>query len=587
MRLSIGLLAGFMLIFGSLNTILTKLQVGFGGIITSSPIPSPSPTHSDHSLPPPSTHTQQQDTTVVGTDSHGKPIYFKHPAIQTAFMFMGESLCLVIYLVRRWLPNEAKVASTTEPHQLAESDRNVKKASFLFIIPALCDTLATTLLNLGLFYTYASAFQMLRGTMVIFAGFFTVVILKRSLFSHQWTGILLITVGSALVGAASVLMDINKGNITIHNNKTSPQLPSNPLLGNALVVLAQVFQAIQFIVEEKFLVKYHTPVLLAIGSEGIWGLLVVSLSLFVVRIPGGADGGRMDDLHQAVIEIRGNSTLQWSAAGSVLSIAVFNFFGVTVTKRLSGSARATIDACRTLMVWLVALQLGWEKFHFLSMVGFIVLLSGTSVYNEILKTRFTTSRRSHSGGHHHHRHRQEDDNEDASLPLLLNEDDDDNQQYDIESNKNNRATAPRVAFNDDHDIINPSSSDRNNGGGVGAGDGAGPSSSRRQQHQQKKKTVTLIQSNNRRSPYNKRQQQQEEYTMARSVTILPQALSPHSMASNPTPFPSSALLGSSSTDSDVIGSSSSSGRSRSGLSGEGGSDEDDGDGQAHRQWSSK
>jgi len=441
--------------------------------------------------------------------------------------------------------------------------------------------------------------------MVIFAGFFTVVILKRSLFSHQWTGILLITVGSALVGAASVLMDNKKGNFMIHNNTTSPQLPSNPLLGNALVILAQVFQAIQFIVEEKFLVKYHTPVLLAIGSEGIWGLLVVSLSLLVVRIPGGADGGRIDDLHQALIEIRGNTTLQWSAAASVLSIAVFNFFGVTVTKRLSGSTRATIDACRTLMVWLVALQLGWEKFHFLSMVGFIVLLSGTSVYNEILKTRFTTSRRGHSGGRHHRRHRQDDDYEDASLPLLLNDDDgedNDKQQYDIESNKNNRATAPRVAFKDGHDVINPSSSDRKNGGGGGsdgdgvvAGDGAGPSSSRQQQHQQKKKTATVIQSSNRRSPYKKRQQD-EQYTMARSVTILPQALSPHSMASNPTPFPSSALLGSSSTDSDVSGSSGGSssssssgggGRSRSGLSGEGGSDEDDGDDQAHRQWSSK
>lgn len=223
-----------------------------------------------------------------------------------------------------------------------------------------------------------------------------------------------------------------------------------------------------------------------------------------MRIPGGADGGRIDDLFQALIEIRGNSTLQWSTAASILLIAVFNFFGVTVTKRLSGSARATID---------------------------------------------------------------------ASQPLLL--DDNDYQQYDID---NNRATASRVAFKDGHDIINPSSN-RNNGGGGGAvEDSGGPSSSSRQQQKKKKKTVTIVQSINRRID---KRQQQDEYTMARSVTILPQALSPHSMASNPTPFPSSALLSGSSTESDSSGSSSSgsgSGRSSSGLSGEGGSDEKDDDG---------
>ncbi len=35
-----------------------------------------------------------------------------------------------------------------------------------FAVPTLCDATATTLLNVGLFYTYASTYQMLRGTLV-------------------------------------------------------------------------------------------------------------------------------------------------------------------------------------------------------------------------------------------------------------------------------------------------------------------------------------------------------------------------------------------------------------------------------------
>lgn len=42
----------------------------------------------------------------------------------------------------------------------------------LFALPAACDITASTLLNLGLFYTYTSVYQMLRGTLVVFTGVF-------------------------------------------------------------------------------------------------------------------------------------------------------------------------------------------------------------------------------------------------------------------------------------------------------------------------------------------------------------------------------------------------------------------------------
>ncbi|GFH19005.1 uncharacterized protein HaLaN_15890, partial [Haematococcus lacustris] len=55
-------------------------------------------------------------------------------------------------------------------------------------------------------------------------------------------------------------------------------------------------------------------------------------------------------------------------AVSVLSIGVFNFFGLSVTAALSGSARATIDATRTLFIWLFRSG------------------PGSSLYNEILRS---------------------------------------------------------------------------------------------------------------------------------------------------------------------------------------------------------
>ena len=59
------------------------------------------------------------------------------------------------------------------------------------------------------------------------------------------------------------------------------------------------------------------------------------------------------------------SDMQVTTIGSIVSIAFFNFFGLSVTKSLSGAARATIDATRTLLIWLFSIQIGWERFHFL------------------------------------------------------------------------------------------------------------------------------------------------------------------------------------------------------------------------------
>ena len=54
----------------------------------------------------------------------------------------------------------------------------------------------------GLCRRFASTFQMLRGTLVIFAGFLTVTLLKRQLHAQHWLGIVLITAGAAIVGAS-------------------------------------------------------------------------------------------------------------------------------------------------------------------------------------------------------------------------------------------------------------------------------------------------------------------------------------------------------------------------------------------------
>jgi hypothetical protein len=61
-----------------------------------------------------------------------------------------------------------------------------------------------------------------------------------------------------------------------------------------------------------------------------------------------------------------------------LSIGAFNFFGLSVTSRVSATTRSTIDTCRTLGIWIVSLSVGWEHlvfpFSLLQVSGFAMLV---------------------------------------------------------------------------------------------------------------------------------------------------------------------------------------------------------------------
>lgn len=151
-----------------------------------------------------------QDKVVVGRTLHGVPVAFYHPAVQSACMFLGEFLCIIPYLLQRWRTWSGKQRQedetthgsyydATEPllhgGHVSQRDRrsmsptdhvpyysegrdsaDISDSVFMLALPTLCDAASTTLMNIGLYYTSASTFQMLRGLVVFFAGVTSVVL---------------------------------------------------------------------------------------------------------------------------------------------------------------------------------------------------------------------------------------------------------------------------------------------------------------------------------------------------------------------------------------------------------------------------
>ncbi|XP_030638281.1 solute carrier family 35 member F6 [Chanos chanos] len=292
---------------------------------------------------------------------------FSHPFLQAVGMFLGELSCLVVfYLVL--CHDRRKPEPTMDPGQ--------RFSPFLFLPPALCDMLGTSIMYVALNMTSASSFQMLRGAVIIFTGLLSVAFLGRRLQASQWVGILVTILGLVIVGLADFVSD--KGD-------DSHKL-SEVITGDLLIIMAQIIVSVQMVLEEKFVYRHNVHPLKAVGTEGFFGFVILSLLLipmYFIPVGNFADNPRqvLEDALDAFCQIGHQPLILLALLGNTVSIAFFNFAGISVTKEISATTRMVLDSLRTLVIWVVSLALGWEKFHGLQVLGFIVLLVGTALYN--------------------------------------------------------------------------------------------------------------------------------------------------------------------------------------------------------------
>ncbi|XP_038076440.1 solute carrier family 35 member F6-like [Patiria miniata] len=337
-------LAGMMLVTGSINTLSTKwadIQCAEGD-----------PKYSDYVDPRCKTGHM-----------------FYHPFFQAACMFLGELSCLLLFKIVFFYNKYKKTDKDFGPQTFSP---------FLLLPPAMCDMCATSLMYIGLALTYASSFQMLRGAVVIFTGLLSVAFLKRKLVFHHWLGMFSILVGLVLVGTSD-LTEMKSGTMGANSIIT----------GDLLIIMAQIITATQMVVEEAFLYKHKIPALQAVGWEGFFGFCVLSLLLIPFyfidagqfsKLPDDA----LDNAIDAFLQIANNRIILVGTLGTIISIAFFNFSGISVTKQMSATTRMVLDSLRTMVIWAVSLIAHWETFHWQELLGFSFLIIGTFIYNDAI-----------------------------------------------------------------------------------------------------------------------------------------------------------------------------------------------------------
>ncbi|GET93135.1 hypothetical protein, conserved [Leishmania tarentolae] len=353
---------------------------------------------------------------------------FAHPFTQVFFMFCAEASCLGVlacallwkkYVAPRVHDSRKDTIAAPTGELVAGEDYALPCNPSLWLLPCGADFLASIVQNVGLTLTYASVYQMLCGSTVVWIALISYLWLGYRFTKVELWGMGFVVLGVFLVGLSNLLA---RGSDV---ESTSNGQQKNQALGNFLILVAQVLHAFQGVCEERMIRLYKIPSLQMAGTEGIYGI-GMSLSLLALfqlvpmatwgynvvateefAAPGGPGVLHpnvtwvqqlqptlkvpYDDVVLAFAQIRES----WKCKVFVLIYILAGFFNnachMTVIKYVSATATVMIGSLRNVTVWLVCLlvpSIFEEHFNVVQFIGFLFLVLGNVLYHRICFTRF-------------------------------------------------------------------------------------------------------------------------------------------------------------------------------------------------------
>lgn len=333
----------------------------------------------------------------------GKGILFEqHHWFITFGKFAGEIFSLPAYIfivIKRKKQFSYYRDKLDDGRQNEEEELDVKPpvpTNLIFLFTALCDLLASTLFTFGLTYLTSSIFQMMQTFQLFFICVLSKVILKKQIYRHQYLGIGILILGLTFVGLKSLLED------NIEEAK-------NPFIGFILTLLGLIFSSIENIFQERFMTIYNVHPSQLVGFEGLWGFIMYIILLIIFQfiscdkwniiIKEGIcfknieDKTYIEDSIFALEQMWDNKSLLLLYIFYVVSMSLYNIVGINLTKLVSSLARVIVDEVRVVFIWSFFLFFSpvkgtEESFHFYQFIGYIFLVLGTLIYNEILTISF-------------------------------------------------------------------------------------------------------------------------------------------------------------------------------------------------------
>ena len=155
-----------------------------------------------------------------------------------------------------------------------------------------------------------------------------------------------------------------------------------------MLLIGQLFIGGLLVSEEVLIKQIEVAPLEVVGIEGFAGMCYFVVFLPIINlIPCNNDtlcsSGYVENTLEAFAQIEDEPMILALIILCMLSISFFNWTGISTTKNTSALARSIVDTSRTAFIWIISMFYGWEEFLWLEMIGFVILILGSLIYNEI------------------------------------------------------------------------------------------------------------------------------------------------------------------------------------------------------------
>jgi hypothetical protein len=268
---------------------------------------------------------------------------------------------------------------------IAASTYNMRMILHMFI-PS---TLECVAFCIGLYAQILMALSLamiMKGAKVVFSALFTISFLKRKLYPFHWFSVALCLAGLAIAGGSEYL-----------NN---PDSAWAVLVGCSLLLASECMKAFRVIYDEMMMKNNKCDVWFVVAMEGLYSvaILLPGLVLAWLAIPG-KDNGSYENLSDTFYRVEQSNMLIVLLATLPVVVVVLAVAGIVIIKHLSGVHNALISVARSVVIWGIELAFfymapadlaqqygkGWGPFSPLRLVGFIMVVVATLMYDEDIK----------------------------------------------------------------------------------------------------------------------------------------------------------------------------------------------------------
>ena len=326
------------------------------------------------------------------TDKGKETTFARHIWLTSVIMFLGEFSSMFIYLFNKHRSKKNKNNSENNQETPLNKNKQPRRppipSNFIFGITSMMDLIGSSITNLSLAYLTASMNQMLKSTEFLFVCIVGFKFLGHKIYRHRVLGLVILIIGLFLIGLSEILKD-------------QGDKETKSVLGIILLIPGLLLFAGQVVVQEILLRKFEVTPYQLIGFEGLFGLLCSTILVIILSFvtckgylkENVCFDDKFEDPISAFKQIRENTTIPVLILFFIIAIAVYNISGALIIEAKGVITRGVTDTVRSLIIWLFFLFIHpiketEEKFHWLQLFGFILIIVANIIYVEILEIPF-------------------------------------------------------------------------------------------------------------------------------------------------------------------------------------------------------